>query len=61
LKRKEVRSIDEIDINASDAEQYIYMVPSGLTDDDNKYYEYMVIEVEIVDSEGIATKIKKVE
>lgn len=61
LKRKEVQSIDEIDINASDAEQYIYMVPSGLTDDDNKYYEYMVIEIEIIDSEGIATKIKKVE
>lgn len=61
LKRKEVQSIDEINIEAADADQYIYMVPSGLLDDDNKYYEYMVIEVEVVDDEGIATKIKKVE
>ena len=61
LKRKEVQSTDEIDVDAADADQYIYMVPSGLLDDDNKYYEYMVIEVEIVDDEGIATKVKKVE
>lgn len=61
LKRKEVQSIDDINIDAKDADQYIYMVPSGLLDDDNKYYEYMVIEVEITDDEGITTKIKKVE
>lgn len=61
LKRKEVQSTDEIDVDAADADQYIYMVPSGLLDDDNKYYEYMVIEVEIVDNEGIATRVKKVE
>ena len=61
LKRKEVQSTNEIDVDAADADQYIYMVPSGLLDDDNKYYEYMVIEVEIVDNEGVATKIKKVE
>jgi hypothetical protein len=30
-------------INASAADQYIYMVPSGLTADDNKYYEYIII------------------
>lgn len=61
LKRKEVQSINEINIEAADADQYIYMVPSGLLDDDNKYYEYMVIEIEVVDDEGIATKIKKIE
>ena len=61
LKRKEVDSVEDINVDVEDAEQYIYMVPSGLKDDDNKYYEYMVIEVEVTDSEGIVTKIKKVE
>lgn len=61
LKRKEIKSTDEIDLTASDADQYIYMVPSGLLEDDNKYYEYMVIEIEITDDEGISTKTKKVE
>ena len=45
LKRMEVSSKDLIDPNADGADQYIYMVPSGLTADDNKYYEYMVVEV----------------
>jgi hypothetical protein len=30
------------------------MVPSGLKDDDNKYYEYVVII--LVDDEGIETR-----
>lgn len=38
------------------------MVPSGLTDDDNKYYEYIVVEVDIIDEEtGEKTKAKKIE
>ena len=61
LKRKEVASVELINVDADDAEQYIYMVPSGLTDDDNKYYEYMVMEVEVTDSEGVVIKVKQVE
>lgn len=62
LKRKEVESTDDIDVTANDATQYIYMVPSGLTDDDNKYYEYIVVEVDIIDEEtGEKTKAKKIE
>lgn len=59
LKRKEVDSIDNIDPNASDADQYIYMVPSGLLDDDNKYYEYIVIEVDVKDEDGIVIGTEK--
>ena len=51
LKRKEVESIDDIDVDAENADQYIYMVPSGLKEDDNKYYEYIVIELEVYDEE----------
>lgn len=62
LKRKEVESTDDIDVTADDATQYIYMVPSGLTDDDNKYYEYIVVEIDIIDEEtGEKTKAKKIE
>lgn len=45
LKRKIVTSVEDIDKDAADAEQYIYMVPNGLTDNDDKYDEYMVITV----------------
>ena len=61
LKRKEVGSIDEIDLDAPDADEYVYMVPSGLSNEDNKYYEYLVMEIEIADDEGVVTKVKKVE
>ncbi len=44
LKRKIVDTKEEINIDAIDAMQYIYMVPSGLTANDNKYYEYIVLE-----------------
>lgn len=50
LKRKIVdapgtgETIDDvIDVNADDADQYIYMVPTGLQESDNKYREYIVI------------------
>ena len=44
LKRIKVDKFEDIDPTAENAEQYIYMVPSGLTEDDNKYYEYIVID-----------------
>lgn len=44
LKRKIVDTKEEINIDAEDAMQYIYMIPSGLTASDNKYYEYIVLE-----------------
>lgn len=46
LKRIKVEDIDDIDPDADGADQYIYMVPSGLTAEDNKYYEYMVVEID---------------
>lgn len=62
LKRKIVKSTEEIEQyieDNADFEQYIFMVPTGLLEDSNKYYEYIVIVV--VDSEGIETKfIEKV-
>lgn len=44
LKRKIVGAKEDINVDAPDAMQYIYMVPSGLTASDNKYYEYIVLE-----------------
>lgn len=58
LKRKIVQSIEEIEHyveNNADAEQYIFMIPTGLQEESNKYYEYMVVT--IIDSEGIETQI----
>lgn len=34
---------DVIDVNAVDADHYIYMIPTGLQESDNKYREYIVI------------------
>lgn len=48
LKRKIFNTKEEaqffVDTNSTTAEQYIYMVPSGLQLDSNRYYEYMVVE-----------------
>ena len=44
LKRVKVNSIDDIDTIAEDADKYIYMVPTGLVADDDKYDEYMIID-----------------
>ena len=44
LKRTKVNSINDIDTTAEDADQYIYMVPTGLIADDDKYDEYMIID-----------------
>lgn len=46
LKRKKVDSIDDIDKDTAGADQYIYMVPNGLTLEDDRYDEYMVINVD---------------
>ena len=62
LKRKKVESTDDIDINSPDADEYIYMIPSGLKDDDNKYYEYMVMDIEIgYDEDGNPITERKIE
>jgi hypothetical protein len=61
LKRKKVNSTTEIDINAPDATQYIYMIPSGLEAEDNKYYEYMIVETLFVDNDGIETTMRTIE
>lgn len=44
LKRIIVDSVEKININADDALNYIYMVPTGTVYGDNKYDEYLVIE-----------------
>ena len=46
LRRIIVDNKDDIDENADDALLYIYMAPSGLEEDDNKYYEYIVLEAD---------------
>ena len=51
LKRIIVDSIDDIKINDDAANQYIYMVPNGLTEGDNKYDEYIIVNKAFVDSE----------
>jgi hypothetical protein len=59
LKRKVVKDISEIDKDAPDADQYIYMVPTLTTEEYDRYDEYMVII--IVDSEEVETRyIEKV-
>lgn len=48
LKRKVVANLKEAQdyaLTNSDADQYIFMVPTGLTEDDDKYDEYVVIFV----------------
>ena len=61
LKRKKVSSKEEIDPDAADADQYIYMIPTGFEGEDNKYDEYIIIETKVVDDEGIETVIKTIE
>jgi hypothetical protein len=43
LKRKIVDNLSDIDVDAIDAHLYIYMVPTGLQLEDDKYDEYIVI------------------
>ena len=61
LKRKIMGSVEEIEAYAAenaDATQYIFMVSNGLQADDNRYYEYMVFEVEVEDA--IERKVERV-
>lgn len=44
LQRKIVNSKDEIDLTAEDAHLYIYMIPTGLQYEDDKYDEYVIID-----------------
>lgn len=44
LKRIKYDSIEDINLDADDADQYIYMIPTGLQADDDKFDEYMVID-----------------
>lgn len=44
LRRKIVTSIDDIDLSAANADKFIYMVGNGLSDYDDKYQEYMIID-----------------
>lgn len=48
IKRKIVTSKEEIEeymATNADADQYIFMVPTGLTEDSDRYDEYMVVEI----------------
>lgn len=44
LQRKKVTSVDDIDPAASDAANYIYMVPKTGSDANDQYDEYMVLD-----------------
>lgn len=44
MKRKIVDSTADIDLDAADASQYIYMVKKGTTKTGDKYDEYMVLD-----------------
>lgn len=62
LMRKVVNALAEIDLSADDALHYIYMVPTGLQYDDDKYDEYIVIEVNEVDEDtGENIVLKRIE
>lgn len=44
LKRKIVANENEIDLDAEDADQYIYMIPKNNGTAPDKYYEWMIID-----------------
>ena len=44
LSRVIVESLDDIDTTAANADTHIYMVSNGLSDYDNKYDEYVIID-----------------
>ena len=50
LRRTIVNSIDDININADDALQYIYMVPAENSAENNKYNEFIIIEYLVDDT-----------
>ena len=50
LRRTIVNSVDDIDINAENALQYIYMVPAENSAENNKYNEFIIIEYLVDDA-----------
>lgn len=62
LKRKIVANVAAVEAEKNDAKalEYIYMVPSGLKEDDNKYYEYVVIEIPGEDGQPATRSVEKV-
>lgn len=44
----------------TDAEQYIFMVPTGLQYDANKYYEYIVLKTVDSETEAVSYSVEKV-
>lgn len=63
LKRKIVENEDAILKYANehnDAEQYIFMVPTGLQYDANKYYEYIVLKTIDTETETVRYSIEKI-
>ena len=55
LQRIVVSDIKEIEdnyLNKADFDKYIFMAPSGLEDEANKYYEYIILEQ--FDTEGVS-------
>lgn len=63
LKRKIVENEEAILKYANehnDAEQYIFMIPTGLKYDANKYYEYIVLKSIDVETEVISYTIEKI-
>jgi hypothetical protein len=61
LKRKKISSLEEIVLDAVDADSYIYMLPSKLEGQDNKYDEYIVIITETKDDNGATILLKEIE
>lgn len=62
LKRKimtDLAAVEEYAASNADATQYIFMVPSGLTVDSNRYYEYMVFDV-VGDDDTTTRVVEKV-
>lgn len=62
LKRLPVSSLDDIEpyIQQPDFNQYVFMVPNGLTEGDNKYNEYIIAETYDSVGEVIGKTIEKV-
>ena len=64
LKRKIMESTDAVEQfareNPTTFDQYIFMVPTGLVAEDDKYNEYIVISETIKDSDDITYTIEKI-
>ena len=64
LKRKIMESTDAIEQfaqeNPTTFDQYIFMIPTGLVAEDDKYNEYIVISETIKDSDDITYTIEKI-